>query len=332
MVIYQSNSNMLPDSAYENGELRHLIVGNMGRLLDPRRTPVRITEVKSETGFVALEILDFEDKGNHWEYTFEEISRFQFDRNSHYATAENIKKFQEAVNCFDRTVSIVGDDAQKRTTMERMLKERKKARKWLLKNSRFLSESGKLPEIKNLEGDILLYEDLYNFMDFFNLWEIEKTFANQFVSNPYSGELIKGHRIILAEMGLADYKGKIVRNKTLFNSPWSKEERKNHIFARMAFVHELFKELKISTVILYRGFSTKKTFTAPQNNTFVSTSFSQKVAEAHFESLPEANGVLYRQIIPVERLFMTYFETVQMNQEFKEGEAVLLYDPTNIAF
>jgi hypothetical protein len=41
---------------------------------------------------------------------------------------------------------------------------------------------------------------------------------------------------------------------------------------------------------------------------------------------------IYRQAVPVERVLMTYLETEAMNHHFREGEAVLLTDPTNQAF
>ena len=38
-------------------------------------------------------------------------------------------------------------------------------------------------------------------------------------------------------------------------------------------------------------------------------------------------GVLMSQEVPLERIFMTYMETRQMNHPYRESEAVLLYDP-----
>src|SRR5918994_1258098 len=38
-------------------------------------------------------------------------------------------------------------------------------------------------------------------------------------------------------------------------------------------------------------------------------------------------GVLLRQVVPVERLFMTYLETGAMNRHYKEAEAVLTFEP-----
>ena len=47
---------------------------------------------------------------------------------------------------------------------------------------------------------------------------------------------------------------------------------------------------------------------------------------------PESTGVLVRQSVPVERLFMSYLETEQMNRQYTEAEAVLLNDFSNEFF
>jgi hypothetical protein len=59
--IYQSDPDAAPDSELLPGEPRHLVAGNRGRLLDPRRTPVHVTAVSPELGFFEVEIDAFED-------------------------------------------------------------------------------------------------------------------------------------------------------------------------------------------------------------------------------------------------------------------------------
>src|SRR5215510_1292480 len=60
---YQYNPDKPPDSQFEQGALDHIVVGNEGRALDYRRTPVRIKEIRESSGLVIFEIQDFEDKG-----------------------------------------------------------------------------------------------------------------------------------------------------------------------------------------------------------------------------------------------------------------------------
>jgi hypothetical protein len=47
------------------------------------------------------------------------------------------------------------------------------------------------------------------------LTALERSFARTYVSNPRSREVVKGHAIVIAEMGLCPYCGKIVRDADL---------------------------------------------------------------------------------------------------------------------
>ena len=97
--------------------------------------------------------------------------------------------------------------------------------------------------------------------------------------------------------------------------------------------YELVRLKKFTRTARRMGISYRGRFAAPRNRTFVSATFSAAVAESHFESGGEGStGVLIRQSVPVERLFMTYLETVQMNRKFREAEAVLLFDADSAAF
>ena len=89
-------------------------------------------------------------------------------------------------------------------------------------------------------------------MDFHGLTDMEERFATQWVSNSESGEFIKGHRIVIAELGLSPYEGKVVRDSTLFDEPWSKQRRAHYILVRMAFVQEVFSQSEIERPLLYR--------------------------------------------------------------------------------
>jgi hypothetical protein len=165
------------------------------------------------------------------------------------------------------------------------------------------------------------------------LRDIEDAFARQFVSNPRSGELVKGHRIVIAEIGLVAYEDKVIRDPAIFDGPWSRDRRAKHVLARLGFIRGLFMQLGRDRVRLFRGISTEEQLRTPVNETFVSATFSREVAMSHFESgSSTATRVLYRQTVPVERLFMTYHETAGMNDQFKEAEAVLLYAGGNSPF
>ena len=78
MSIYQSDSDAAPNSEFEPGTLQHLVRGNAGRLLDPRRTQVTIVGLHLETGFMTLRVDSFEDAGVTWDIPFEEVDHYQF--------------------------------------------------------------------------------------------------------------------------------------------------------------------------------------------------------------------------------------------------------------
>jgi hypothetical protein len=133
-------------------------------------------------------------------------------------------------------------------------------------------------------------------------------------------------------MGLVPYEGKVVRNPALFDGGWSKERRAQHILSRLAFVHEVFARLGLTRLVLYRAIAHKGRLAPHPNHSFVSATFSREVAEAHFDGYPQGTAALYRQSVPVQRVFMTYLETAQMNRQMKEAEATLFYEKGNLAF
>ena len=152
-----------------------------------------------------------------------------------------------------------------------------------------------------------------------DLTKMDAAFARQFASNPYSGEMVKGHRIVLAELGLVAYEGTIARDPQLLAGAWNRERRAEHIVRRLALVRSIYRQ----PVRLYRGMH--GTPDPPRNHGFVSATFDVEVAKSQGE-------VLLEQLVPVERLFMTWRETPQLSERFQESEAVLLFDETNPVF
>lgn len=278
MAIYQKDPDLLPDSEFDAGELSHLVAGNEARLLDPRRTPVRVVELRPQTGMFVVRIEKFEDAGATWELPFEEVSAFQFAKGS--PRARDTSAFREAIARFDRPLRIPRNvDARAAT------------------EARIRASSGDLGDLADMDA----------------------AFARQFVSNPYSGEMVKGHCIVLAELGLVAYEGTIVRDPRIFDGEWTRTRRAEHIVRRLALVRSLYRE----PVRLYRGM--RGTPAPPRNRGFVSATFDVDVAKSQ-------GDVLLEQLVPAERLFMTWRETPQMSERFAESEAVLLFDETNALF
>ena len=52
MKIHKKNGNKLNDSHFEEGTLYHIVPGNMGRVLDCRRTPGLIEEYNEDSAII----------------------------------------------------------------------------------------------------------------------------------------------------------------------------------------------------------------------------------------------------------------------------------------
>ena len=331
-MVYQFNPDMLPDTCFHPGDLKYIVPGNEGRLLDGRRTPLRVIDVKRTSGFFVVEILDFEDKGARWELPLECVDRCQFAQGSAEAGEAEVALYTEIISRLARPLEIPADPCCRATSEASIASLREDVGAWLASESEFLT-SGAALDFSGRTGSPALWSDLKRYMTAQGLWDVEEVFAEQYVCNPYSGELVKGHRIVLAELGLVSFEGKQVRDPDLFGGPWSKQRRADHILHRLAFVRELFERLGHPSVILYRGLSCQGQPKARENRSFISATFSLEVAMSHFSDRDQSStGVLLRQSVPIERVFMSFLETAQMNQQYKEAEAVLLYDSANKVF
>jgi hypothetical protein len=331
-MIYQSNPDLPPDSDFHPGSLKYLVPGNEGRMLDSRRTPVRILDLKLSSGFFVVEVLDFEDRGARWELPFEKVENFQFRLGSTEAPEGKVDLLSEIIARLDQPLVIPAEPHHRSASESKITSLRKDLKLWLESKSEFLASGDQL-DFSVMTGPPALWRDLENYMKIKALWDIEEAFARQFVSNPYSGEIVKGHCIMLAELGLVAYEGKLVRDPNTFHGDWNKQQRADHILHRLAFLRELFAQMGLVSVILYRGTSFDGQPKGRRNNGFLSATFNLDVAMSHFSGRDQSNtGTLLRQPVPIERVFMTYMETAQMNRQYKEAEAVLLYDPENDMF
>lgn len=330
--VYQFNPAMEPDSAFVPGTLDLLVPGNVGRVLDPRRTPFRVVEIRREVGFFVLEITGFEDQGAHWEVPFESVDRYQFSLGSKRAPEAEAAAYAEVSGLLDQPLEIPIDPSRREGTQKKLTLLEREVAVWLSGHGRFRGLAPVLADVP-MEGPRALREDLERFMQAHGLSEIETAFATQYVRNPYSGEMVKAHRIVIAELGLVPFAGKIVRDPSCLQGSWSREVRGEHVLRRMSFLRARFAAEGVDRVVLYRGLSCEGQPKPPRNDTFVSATFHRHVALAHFnERDHDRTGLLTRQRVSVERLFMTYLETGAMNERFKEAEAVLMVDPGNAVF
>lgn len=331
-MVYQFKPDMLPDTLFHPGNLKYIVPGNEGRLLDPRRTPLRVLNVKCPSGFFVVEILDFEDKGALWELPLERVDSCQFAQGSTEACKSDIELYSEIISRLDQPLIIPANQRQQTTSETRIASLRKDVGIWLENKSEFLVSGAPL-DFSSKDSSSVLWSDLKRYMEMEGLWDLEEAFAEQYVSNPNSGELVKGHRIVLAELGLVSFEGKKVRDLELFSGLWNKQRRADHILHRLAFVREVFEHLGHPSVVLYRGFSCQGQPKARENCSFISSTVSLDVAMSHFNNRDRSStGVLLRQVVPIKRVFMTFLETAQLNQQYKEVEVVLLYDSSNKVF
>ena len=330
-VVHQFNSNMAPDSDFRPGEIKHLVVGNRGRLLDPRRTPIMIVDLIPQTGHFIVRIDDFEDKGARWEVGFEEVSFYQFALESAEGQPSEVERFSEIARRLSQPFQIPCDPVSATRTMQNLAELQRDAAVWLGNNSNYLKKYDRI-ETKSRQGPSELFDDLKRFMGQHDLADVESGFAACYVSGPHYREL-EGHRMMMAELGIVAFDGTIVRDPSLYEGRWSKERRALHILCRLAFLRAFLSTLGVTTVTLFRGLVLDHTTYVPRNRTFVSASFDLEVAQSCF-ALREAqkSGLLMRQVVPIGRLFMTYLETAAMNRQFLEAEAVLLYEPENPLF
>jgi hypothetical protein len=329
--IYAFDPAAPPDTEFLAGELCHLVVGNRGRLLDARRTPVAITGIAPERGAFEVEVGAFEDAGARWELPLEDVGRFQFAVGGSVADPVAVAGLERAAACFTGELEIACDPGAREEALHRIAAEREKLSNRLTRDR--YSTAGLAACVEAREGDARLFALLEEAMIARGVADLERRFSATFASNPASGEFVEGHAIVLAELGLAPYRGKVVRDPGLFVGPGAKERRAQHIVARLAFTQALWANGGEQAVTLYRGAAVDGPLPERASGSSISATFSRDVATAHFEGGPTTQiSALWRQRVPVARLFMTFLETRELNQRFKEAEAVLIGDPDNRAF
>jgi hypothetical protein len=329
-AIYQSDPDAASDDEYVVGELYHALTGNRGRLRDARRTPLSITSVDPERGEIEVRIDAFEDRGARWRVPVWEIGRLQFPAETARAASDVVAALGGSVERFDRPLRLQASPAARAET-GRWIAERRRAVRERL--------AGAIPGVDlaelvaSREGDTRLIAMVEEFLRELDLLELDHEFSAAMVSNPRAGELVKGHAIVLAELGLCPFSGTIVRDPLLFYGQWSRERRAEHIVARLAFVGELWSTCVREPLTLYRAAATEGPLPARDTASFVSCTFSSEVAEAHLAGGPLTTcAVIWRQIVSPDRLLMSFLETAAMNRQFREAEAVLIGDPANRAF
>lgn len=328
--VYEHNPDGVSDESFESGTLGHLVIGNRGRMLDPRRTPVTVTSAETTRGMFGVQVEAFEDAGARWELPVEDVSHFQFERGAARLAPSDVEELVQAGKRFNRTIQIPASKEARAHTLRAIDKQRALIR----------AELRARPELRRIDvqhcikarqGAEKAAAALQALIERAGVASLEQSFAQTYVSNPHSGEIVKGHSIVIAEMGLCPYTGKMVRDPRLFEGDGTKERRQTHIVLRLAFLQEFMALLDIATVDLYRGMAIDGALEARQPAPLIAATFSCEVAISHFESQTDV-ATLIRQRVPATRLYMTFLETPAMNERYHEAEAVLIGTPKNLAF
>ena len=279
MNPYQYNPDQLPDSHFEQGSLEHLEIGNQGRALDYRRTPFVVRELREGLGLAILEILDFEDRGNTWEVPFEDIASFQFALNSRRADSLAVARYAAIGDRLNVRIAISTDEGARGATIEELAEVEREAAEWVRLRSTAL-QTGVRPDFSRKEGHGHLYADLGAYMGDHDLADVEATFASHYVCKFHYSEFVKAHHIVIAEMGLVPYEGKVVRAEQALEGQFDRARRREHVIRRLGFVRAIYGSLGILSVLLYRGIHCHGTPEPPRNETFVSATTDLAIAEA----------------------------------------------------
>jgi hypothetical protein len=329
--IYQFDTEHRPDSDFEVGALRFLVIGNAGRLLDARRTPVQIVGLDLDHGLFEVEIRAFEDRGARWLVPFEDVDRYQFNPGSSTAARAAVAAYADTVRTLDHPLTVDAPAETTAASLEHVERERARAAAWLDENGP--ASVAASMHIVAREGDPGCSALLHAYLDARGVLDMDIAFSQAFVSNPNAGESIKGHAIVLAELGLCSYTGKVVRNPGVFEGLWTKERRGRHLFARLGFTQALWSRVLPADIPLFRAMASDGMLERQAAGSFVSATFSADVAMEHFRGGPTTRAALImRQPAPALRMFMSFLETPAMSRPYKEAEAVLIADPSNPLF
>ena len=335
MGIYQFNKDMLSDTEFVPGTIALLVEGNYCRLLDGRRTPGIIEKYFDDSAMFRWRIMNFEDKGKCWDVPAEGVTRYQFAKDAKRLDTKRIKEIKTSIQRYQTKLTIQAAPEKKHQTEAEIKVVEQVITDWLKNNSLFFKNQEHL-NFESRTAPKSLAEDLMLYMRSVGMEKIEQRTADIIVLNLNSGEWIKGMAIVLAETGLVPYKDKIPRTRDIFGGLGEKENRCSYLIHRLAFIRAYFHLLGIKEVTLYRGMATEWEWgKRPSSQTFVSFTFSLKLARAHCNfsrDSGEKHSYLLKRTFPVEDLFMTYLETDAMNKQYKEAEALVLYHEKDSIF
>ncbi|NLM06089.1 MAG: hypothetical protein GX219_04115 [Tissierellia bacterium] len=156
MSIHQQDENKLSDKYFEVGNYSHLVSGNVGRVLDGRRTPGFIEKYDPESAMFIWRITDFEDKGEIWEMPAESISSFQFELESKKLAQKEVEIIEETCEKFSENLIIKGKEEDLIKTEGNIKNLKNEIKDRFIKESEFIKKGQGELDIKSLEGSQFL--------------------------------------------------------------------------------------------------------------------------------------------------------------------------------
>ena len=333
--IYEQDHNIRPDTEFIKGILHFLVPGNKGRLLDARRTPVQVDKYLPESGLMHIKILKFEDKGSIWELPAEEIVDFQFEKNSVKLDDSQVNKIKKTIERLDSDLNIQANSKRLKKTNEQIGEAISKVLKWIEYNSSYLHKNNTL-DLNLKVGPMDLQADFAKYMQIHKLKDLDYRISQTWASQS-GGEIIKALQQTMAEMGLLNYYGKSLRDKSILKTIGT-QTFMNYVIHRLAFVRSFFSKIGINRLTLYRGMSSEKGW-RPKSKPWSSWTPILQIANCHadFEVCgvhqnKSTDSYLFKRTLPIEKIFMTYFETMGLNQQWKETEVIVIHDESDRKF
>ncbi len=305
MSLHHSDKNKEEDESYIEGSLELLMIGNECRYLDGRRTEGCIEEIFSERGCFRWRISKYEDAGEAWDIDLEDIVKFQFKKGSRKANKNQINAFKNIVEKVNVNTTLAMESEETQITMSEVNKSTKDIKQWMMQE--LDSADNMIIDLKSDFSNQRITKLLQLYMKKIECTELEEKTANQLVLNPNSGEWFKGLLITMAEMGLVNYYGKVVRDDQTFKGIGSKELRRKYIIHRLAFVRAMFEINDVKEVLLYRGMSSEGNW-MNKSKSMLNMTFSRSVAE-EFSDLNGSSifktSYIVKMTLPIELVFMT---------------------------
>jgi hypothetical protein len=249
--VHQRDPNPRPDADFEGGELTPA-PGNAGRMLIV--APIRVAALRPEIGSWICEVTAFEDQGASWTLPVESVAHFQFELGAARATPRSVEDLAEEVSRFATPLVIEPDRECARATIAALAQRRIEAAAWLADHVPMLGRLAE-PDHAQRRPPAVTVSSFETFMREQGLLEMDHALTRTYVSNPHSGEVVKGHLIVMAEMGIAPFHGTTVRDPATFAGEWRRERRVDHVLWRTAFLHAMLVAMGIEALDLHRGVS-----------------------------------------------------------------------------